>query len=199
MALVEQCDPTLERADIALVMDTSSSMAGTKLAYAKAAAITFVRLMDLAPGRDQVAVVRFDTDAALVVELSSDRAAVERAIRRLVTRRGTRIDLGLQEALQELASPGRIPDNASVIVLLTDGRHTGTPGAELVAAAEVRDTGIRLYTIGLGSDVDELTLTEMAGSRSRYYFAPDSSNLHQIYTEVARDIDCPADDFWGRR
>jgi len=85
------------------------------------------------------------------------------------------------------------------MVLLTDGRQTGREGAELIAAQEVRNDGIRLYTIGLGSDVDEAALVEMAGNRSRYHFAPDSGHLKQIYSEVARDIDCPPEDFWGQR
>ncbi len=199
LLLKEHCDPTLERADIALVIDTSSSMTGEKLSDAKDAAVSFVGLMDLAPGRDQVAVVRFDTDAQVVSELTGDRAAVVDGIRSLETHRGTHIDLGLLTALDELRSQRRIADNTSVMVLLTDGIHTGTAGAEVAAAAQVREARVRLYTIGLGADVDEPTLREMAGDPARYYFAPDSSHLARIYGEVARDIDCPAERFWGRR
>jgi Mg-chelatase subunit ChlD len=155
--------------------------------------------MDLAPGRDQVAVVRFDAEADLVASLSADRARVERGIRRLEARRGTHIDLALNKALEELQGHRRIKDNTPAIVLLTDGKHMGTPGAELAASLKIREFGIRLYTIGLGDDVDETSLIEMAGGRSRYHFAPDSSHLEAIYAEVAHDIDCPAEDFWGRR
>ncbi len=199
LVLKEHCDPTLVRADVVLVIDTSSSMTGRKLADAKDAAIGFLRLMDLAPGRDQVAVVRFDTDAELVAELNAEQAAVERSIRSLETRRGTHIDRGLQEALAELQSRRRLNDNTPVAILLTDGKHTGTPGTEVATAVEMQEAYIRLYTIGLGSDVDEPTLIEMAGDRSRYYFAPDSKHLEHIYAQVAHDIDCPAEDFWGQR
>jgi hypothetical protein len=47
--------------------------------------------------------------------------------------------------------------------------------------------------------VDEPTLVEMAGSRGRYYFAPDSGHLRRIYGEVAHEIGCPPEQFWGRR
>ena len=161
--------------------------------------MSFVGLMDLAPGRDQVAVVRFDTDAQVVSELTGDRAAVVEGIRGLEPHRGTHIDLGLLTALEELGSERRIADNVPVMVLLTDGIHTGTAGAELDAARRVREAGVRVYTIGLGADVDEPTLREMAGDPARYYFAPDSSHLAWIYGEVARDIDCPPERFWGRR
>ncbi len=199
LLLKEHCDPTLERADIALVIDTSSSMTGEKLSDAKDAAVRFVGLMDLAPARDQVAVIRFDTDAQAVSELTGDRAAVVESIRALEPHRGTHIDLGLLAALEELESPRRIADNVPVMVLLTDGIQTGAAGAEVAAARQVRGAGVRLYTIGLGADVDEPTLREMAGDPARYYFAPDSSHLARIYGEVARDIDCPAERFWGRR
>jgi uncharacterized protein with von Willebrand factor type A (vWA) domain len=54
----EHCDPVHERSDVALVMDTSSSMTGSKIADAKAAALALVSLIDLAPGRSHVSVVR---------------------------------------------------------------------------------------------------------------------------------------------
>jgi Mg-chelatase subunit ChlD len=174
-------------------------MTGQKLADAKVAALTFVQLMDLARGRDQVAVVRFDLGAELVVELSADQAVVSQAIQGLEAREGTHIDRGLLEALAELQSPRTIVGNTPVVILLTDGQHMGAPREEVAAAAILRDAGIALYIIGLGSDVDEPTLVEMAGARRRYSFAPDSSHLMRIYAEVAHDIDCPVEDFWGTR
>jgi hypothetical protein len=85
------------------------------------------------------------------------------------------------------------------MVLLTDGLQTGTPGEELRAAAEVRQAGIRLYTIGLGADVDEAALKTMAGDDSRYYHAPDSADLASIYEEIAQDLMCPGKELWGGR
>ncbi len=197
LLLREHCDPTLVRADIALVIDTSDSMSGQKLADAKSAAATFVGLLDLYPARDQVAVIRFDSEAELVHGLSADRPSVEAAIAALDSREGTHIDAGLRVALEELQGPRRIGNDTPVMVLLTDGIHTGEQGAEVAAAEEVRGAGIFLYTIGLGADVDAPSLIEMAGDVGRYYFAPDSSHLQRIYHEVARDIDCPAEMFWG--
>jgi len=192
LALREHCDPHHKRADVALVIDTSSSMAGSKLEDAKAAAAAFVGQMDLAPGRDQVAVVRFDTEAEVACHLTSALAVIDAAIRNLTYRSGTHIDKGLRTALGELQSSRHLQRNNSVMILLTDGIQTGTPGQELRAAAEVRAAGVRLYTIGLGADVDASTLREMAGDAARYHFAPDSADLAPIYTEIASDITCPA-------
>jgi Mg-chelatase subunit ChlD len=94
-----------------------------------------------------------------------------------------------------LQSQRHIDRNQPVMILLTDGLQTGTPGEELRAADEVRQAGIRLYAIGLGSDVDETSLRTMAGDDSRYYHAPDSTDLARIYSEIAQDLMCPG--MWG--
>ena len=192
LALVGRCNPEHKRADVALVIDTSSSMAGRKLEDAKAAAAAFLGHMDLAPGRDQVTVVRYDAEAEVACPLMNARAVIEAAIRNLTSRSGTHIDAGLRTALAELQSPRHLERNMSVMILLTDGVQTGTPGEELRAAAEVRAAGVRLYTIGLGADADGAALQEMAGDGARYHFAPDSADLARIYAEIASDILCPA-------
>jgi Ca-activated chloride channel family protein len=198
LALRERCDPEHKRADVALVIDTSSSMAGQKLEAARGAAELFVGLVDLAPGRDQVTVVRYDTEAEVVCPLTNARAVIEAAIRNLRSRNGTHIDKGLRAALGELQSPRHLDRNIPVVILLTDGIQTGTPGEEVRAATEVRAAGVRLYAIGLGTDVDGAALREMSGDASRYHFAPDSADLARIYAEIASDIVCPAPSggFW---
>ncbi|MBN1606887.1 MAG: VWA domain-containing protein [Polyangiaceae bacterium] len=199
LSLRERCDPVHERSDIALVLDTSSSMTGPKIEDARGAALAFVGLIDLAPGRSQVAVVRYDREAEVVRELTNARALIEAAIRNLQVRSGTNIDKGLRTALGELQSPRHLDRNAQVLILLTDGVQTGTPGEELRAAAEAHAAGVMVYTIGLGADVDEATLRAIAGADDRYYFAPDSGDLARIYGEIARDLMCPGVDLWAGR
>ena len=172
-------------------------MTGQKLEDAKGAALVFVGMIDLAPGRSQVAVVRYDREADVVRELTREQATIEAAIRDLQVRSGTHIDKGLLAALGELQSPRHILHNLPVIVLLTDGLHTGVPGEELEAASVVRAAGVRLYTIGLGAEVDETALETMAGDDSRYFHAPDSDDLARIYAEIAQDVLCPGKDLWG--
>jgi len=199
ISLRERCDPQHQHADVVLVLDTSSSMEGRKLEDAKGAALTFVELMDLSPDRDQVAIVRFDAESEVVQPLSIDHEAIASAVRGLCVRRGTHVDAGLLAALHELQSQRRNVANGSVAVLLTDGVHNGKPGADLTAARRLREAGIRLYTIGLGADVDEEALQAMAGDRRRYFFAPDSGQLAAIYGEIAHAVACPSERFWPPR
>lgn len=199
VSIKERCATIPQRSDVALVLDTSSSMTGQKLEDAKSAAQAFIGMIDLDPGRSQVSVVRYDREAEVVRELTRARTLIDAAIRSLRVRSGTHIDKGLRAALGELQSPRHLERNTQVMILLTDGLQTGTPGEELRAAEEVRDAGVRLYTIGLGADVDETALKTMAGDESRYYHAPDSADLAKIYAEIAEDLMCPGKELWGGR
>ena len=190
------CDPARQRADIVLVLDTSLSMAGRKLADAQAAARTFVDLLELAPGSDQVAIVQFDSEAEVVQSLTIDRDLVDKAIAGLVPREGTFMDRGLSVAVTELTGPRHRPGNARVVVLLTDGVQTGGPSAALAAAERARSAGVMLYTIGLGADADGPTLETMATDPRRYRFAPDSTDLAAIYADIAGEIRCPGEGRW---
>jgi uncharacterized protein YegL len=199
LALREQCRKEYQWADVALVIDTSNSMSGPKLADAREAALTFVGLMDLGPGRDQVAVIGFDKKAEVAHPLSTDRSGIEGAIGALVTGAGTLIDRGLRAALGELEGPRRIEANVSVVVLLTDGNQSGGPAAALEAAADVREAGVELFVIGLGADTDEATLRQMAAQPGHFFVAPDSRQLADIYALIAQEIQCPPSDFWPYR
>jgi hypothetical protein len=73
-------------------------------------------------------------------------------------------------------------------------RLAATLGEAPSVGVEVRD--------GVGDgDVDASALAEMAGDPSRYFQAPDSTALAQVYDQVARSIVCPlpGGGFFGQR
>ncbi len=196
VALNEKCIPGMRHADVVLVMDTSSSMAGQKLAAAKLAALSFVDQLSLP--EDQVGIVSFNSSARLVGELTGQPKALADAIASLAVEVGTRIDLGLAVAHEELVGPRSIEDNTAVIVLLTDGVQREEQPA-LDAALRARTDGVRIFAIGLGEDVDAAFLRQIAGGPRGLYLAPGPDDLSDIYNEVAGVVPCPPEDFWGRR
>ena len=193
----EPCEPGERHADVMLVIDASSSMVGEKIASAKAAADRFVELLDLP--NDQIGVVAFASEAALVAPLSGDAATLSAAIAGLETASGTRIDKGIEMALEQLDSPAAIPGNTQVIVLLTDGRQPEVDELREAAAEARSRPGMRIYAVGLGEDVDEPLLAEVAGSADRVFLAAGPEDLLRIYTAVAGDVPCPKDVHWGKR
>ncbi len=196
--LREEC-PDRWSLDLALVVDTSSSMRGDAMAAARQGALKVVAplaLHSLGPISDQVAVVTFHGAANLALRLTSDRGAVEDAIRRLdVTGTGTAIDAGIQLATSELTGPRHRPSHLPVLVLLTDGRQTGGPSAALAAADAARTAGIWIITIGLGPDADTETLRAMAGADGLFFLAPTPADLERVFADLTQEISCPGR-FW---
>ena len=202
------CFPVQKPLDIALVLDTSSSMRepaddgdGTKLDAARRAASAF--LDNLAFPRDHAAIVAFDRDAREVVGLTDDIGTLRSGLDGLTSMEGTRIDLGLKQAVATLAAGGRSIAKP-VTILLTDGRPNQVPfgpgspypaarsqeEAVLQTAAEVKAFGSLLYTIGLGGTIDEHLLRQVATSPDRFYRSPTTDKLAEIYAQISERITC---------
>lgn len=190
------CEPGRKRSDVVLVIDTSSSMAGDKIAAAREAALRFLSLLALP--EDKIGVVAFDNEARLESPLTGDAESLRGVVLGLGTRAGTRIDLGLQAALEELEGPRHDPARTPVIVLLTDGRQDDA-AAVLAQAARARAARVVVFAIGLGSDVDAGLLTNVAGSAAQTYLAPGPGDLADIYARIAVLVPCPPEQYWGRR
>jgi Ca-activated chloride channel family protein len=162
-------------------------MSGDKLVSAKESAITFLSQMNLTI--DQVGLVSFAGSAVLDRELTQDGIVVEDTINNLTVSGSTNIADALEKAGEELNSLRSRPDNAPVIVLLTDGRSNAGGDPQAVAQS-LKDQGIEIYTIGLGSDVDATALQNIASTPNNYFEAPSATELATIYNEVAVTIGC---------
>lgn len=209
------CVPDFVHTDVLLMLDMSTSMyrstrAGrTKHAAAIEAAKAFVRQLDFEPdgwGREDTAAVAGFNDTAWTAQAFTDRPAdVEGALDGLLARvaEGTRLDLALGEAEAALARGPRVVDNRGTVILLTDGLPNRVPTPEgggrqedtvLTAAARLKATGARLFTIGLGeeNDVFRQLLQDAASAPADFFFAPDGEDLHAIYAQIAGRIrPCP--------
>jgi len=194
------CVPELQTVDVALVIDTSTSMQNPTQAGGQAkldAAIEAARVLVtlLKPG-DQTAVVGFNAEATLVLPLSADAAAINDALSRLPDTQavGTSIYRGLETARDELVGPRHKSENNRSIVLVTDGQHNDPEhGLDAVRqlADEIRAEDIEIVTVGLGDDIDESLLRDIATTPEYFFRAPDASDLLDIYTEIAHLIPCP--------
>jgi len=182
----------LTPADIVLLIDRSGSMQGQKLADAKTAAKTFV---DLEGSNNRDELISFAGSAIIEVQFTSmtadGKTTVKNAIDKLTSVDKTNIYEAIQKANNELETKGR--DNVLLVeILLTDGRPTAgnTKTNDIIdLAVSANATGIRIYTIGLGKDVDANLLSGIANTTGgKYYFAPTSSDLQHIYTEISQEL-----------
>jgi Mg-chelatase subunit ChlD len=222
VVLNESCAQQWVHADVALVLDTSTSMnrptrsGRGKLAATQDAAKAFVGLMDFTPNatgqHDQVAVVGFNDGAWVQSDLTNDPATIRQAIDDLPRRQheGTRLDLAFTRGAEALSPERRRPGNTPVLVLLTDGLPNRVPtpaggGSQedtvLAAAGRAKGGGIRVYTIALGApeDTKPALLMACATDPSMYHHTPDAEDLGAIYTAIAYAVGCPKERFWGGR
>ena len=184
------CWPKTAALDIAFVLDTSSSMQGDKLDAALAAVGHFLDASRLEAGTDRAALVTFDGAAKRAKGLTSSRAELDAALLAIVSGQGTRMDLGLIEALAALSEDDR--GAHSVILLLSDGRQDEAQEDVIAAGEAAREAGHEVFAIGLGDDVDKALLLQVASDEAHYLDAPNASDLSAIYAQIAQSLTgCP--------
>lgn len=121
-------------------------------------------------GDDQVAIVDFDSFVRVqseAVPVGSNRTRLSDAIGRINSSGGTNIGRGLNSgcSLLEQSSGSR-----RAALLFTDGQGSYTDQADCFASR-----GWTVHTIGLGADVDEALLQEIAAETSGTYRQLDSA------------------------
>ncbi len=138
--------------DAVLIIDTSGSMdermggygTPTRLRAAKDAAKNFVGNMDVTPGRDQIALVSFSSDAMVVQGLTDDKDIINSSIESLSAVGGTNMRKAYYEAIKHLKDNGR--DNAlKAVILMSDG-DWNAHGSPLAKGIGFPDTDSKLST-----------------------------------------------------
>ena len=116
---------------------------------------------------------------------------------------GTAVGMGIANAVTRLKDSKA---KSKVIILLTDGTNNKGDISPLTAAEIAKSFGIRVYTIGVGTngmapypypvgntvqyvnmpvEIDEKTLTQIAGTTDGNYFrATSNSKLKEVYEEI---------------
>jgi Ca-activated chloride channel family protein len=173
---------------IVMAIDESGSMRPAAEAV-KAAARSFVGALR---DSDKLAVMRFADRAELVHDLTLFRSEALKAIDDYTPRGGTALFDALHGALARLT---RV-EGRRVVVLLTDGRdenNAGTGPGSLVRFEEVlgelREANAIVYTIALGSRVDQPRLEQIAReSGGEAYFPALVDDLARDYARIVENI-----------
>lgn len=191
--------------DVALVIDRSGSMDDDgenppqPLTSVKEAARLFIDR--LKGGVDRVSVISFANDASGDFLLSSNLQSAKNAVGSILIDSGsiqnTNIFAGLESAGAELQSERRNSASDSVLVVLTDGVATlpeksgdelFPETAALSAGSTIKSSGIDLYTIGLGTNINKEFMTDLATNPDHFFQAFSSAQLESVYESIATDI-----------
>lgn len=183
--------------DVVFVVDRSGSMQeGGKMDQARKALQYCVSRLN---AQDRFGIVDFATDfnaldEGLLAATPDNKARAKRYIERLEASGGTNIEAGLTEGLKLLPrAEGRVP----MVFFLTDGVPTvglTDVGALLKKASESNAAlRARLFSFGVGSDVNTLLLDKLAegGRGARDYVAPAEDievKVGALYQKIARPV-----------
>jgi Ca-activated chloride channel family protein len=198
-----------EAIDIILAMDVSPSMLTRdfepdRLTVAKRMAIDFVSRRPY----DRMGLVVFSGGAFTQCPLTNDRRILQAFINNLQVGRlrdGTAIGMGLATAVNHLKDS---PAQSKVAILITDGENNAGDLGPAKAAAIAKALGIRVYTVGIGSEgmvmspsfqrsngtfefamramtFDTKLLEDMAAmTNGKFYRARTPDDLQGIYAEI---------------
>lgn len=197
----------IEGIDIMLAIDVSTSMLAedlkpNRLEAAKEVAAEFIN------GRpnDNIGLTLFAGESFTQCPLTVDHAVLLnlfKGIRCGIIEDGTAVGMGIANAVTRLKDSKA---KSKVIILLTDGTNNKGDISPLTAAEIAKSFGIRVYTIGVGTngvapypmqiggtiqytnipvEIDEKTLTQIAGTTDGNYFrATSNSKLKEVYEEI---------------
>ena len=157
---------------------------------------------------DNIGIVIFSGESFTLVPMTSDKAVLLNYVQDIkmgMLEDGTAIGDGLATAINRIKG-GKAKSKS--IILLTDGSNNTGIVAPLTAAEIARRMGVKVYTIGVGTNgeaefpigrniygkveyqlmpvvIDEVTLKKIANTTGGAYFrATDKSTLNDIFNEI---------------
>tara|TARA_B100001113_G_scaffold128079_1_gene104531 strand:+ start:2588 stop:3577 length:990 start_codon:yes stop_codon:yes gene_type:complete len=200
-------ESTTEGIDIVLSMDISGSMLAedlkpNRLEASKNVAVDFISKRV----NDRIGLVIFSGESFTQCPLTTDHNVLINLFKDVksgMVEDGTAIGMGLATAVNRLKDSDAI---SKVIILLTDGVNNKGVVAPFTAAEIAKKFGIRVYTIGVGSEgyapypfqtpfgiqyqdvevqIDEETLQNIATvTDGKYFRATNNSKLKEIYKDI---------------
>ena len=166
-----------ERAPIsmAVVLDTSGSMSGEKIADAKK---SILRLLADMRDDDEIAMVRYASSSELVqpmARVGDVRSSLSSRIQEITADGGTNIPEGLGAGLRALDRAGK--GRVRRIVLVSDGLDSTRVQAEALARSSF-SSGITVSSLGIGNDFDEAYMGAVAQSgHGNFAFIKEGASL----------------------
>ena len=203
---------TVEGIDIMLAMDVSTSMLAedlrpNRIEAAKQVASEFI----IGRPNDNIGLAIFAGESFTQCPMTTDHASLLNLLQNVRTdiaargliEDGTAIGMGLANAVSRLKDSKA---KSKVVILLTDGSNNRGDISPSTAAEIAKSLGIRVYTIGVGTnkvapypmpvaggvqyvnvpvEIDTKTLSEIASiTKGDFYRATNTNELRKIYKEI---------------
>ena len=196
--------------DIIMAIDVSASMLAkdlrpNRLEALKDVASNFIKNRTT----DRIGLVEYAGESYTKTPITSDKSIILRSLKEIeyntIIEGGTAIGMGLATSVNRIKDSKAI---SKVVILLTDGVNNTGFIDPLTAAELANEFGIKIYTIGLGTngmalspigidsrgkfnyanvevEIDEKLLNEIADmTGGKYFRATNNSKLKEIYDDI---------------
>ncbi len=180
----EKRDPSTS---LAIVMDTSGSMAGTRIELAKQVARLAIRRLK---AHDRIGIVEFygNKHWALPLQSAANKITVDRAIGRMQAIGGTVLMPAIEEAYYGLKN---VDTRYKHLLIITDA-GIEEAGYEAMLRLVTKD-GVNVSTVLVGAQGHNQLMIDMASwGRGRFYSAVDRYSLPELILKQPSTMNLPA-------
>ena len=187
-------------ANVAIVLDVSGSMSGTRITNARNAIVGFIN--QAFPQGSQInnsiiRVIKFANSASDVGVLATNydtAQSLKTSVKAVGASGGTYYAKGLDRAYSTLFGSGGLkssyPNNENIVIFLSDGEPFDESAA-VTSSNKIKNAGGKVYTIGYGSiSVGSSTynvLKNVSGSASTTYIGT-TDNIYKIFDDLFAEV-----------
>ena len=182
--------PVTPPVNVAIVIDNSSSMGGSKIKQARQAAIAAVdRLRD----QDIVSIVLYNSSVEVLVPATKavDRDQIKKQIQSIRSGGSTALFAGVSKGAAEVRK-FLSDESVNRVILLSDGQANIGPSSPSELArlgTSMVKEGISVSTLGLGLGYNEDLMSDLASSGSgNHIFVEEASDLIAVFNNEFNDM-----------
>ena len=176
-----------------ILIDNSGSMSD-KRAGVMAASLALVRA---SKAHDEVGIVDFNDESLNGLpsgeDFTRDPKEMEEALAHIDSRGGSAIRDAVRASIDRVQQTAH--NDRKILVMVTDGNDTSSTATEEQLLGKVKNSGVRVYSIGLLNEADpnhaaaRLALERLAeASGGRAYYPKDLAELGRISQEIANGV-----------
>lgn len=175
--------PNKEWLSIILAIDCSGSMSGRPFSNAKKAAIDFITR---AGKNDRIQIMSFHSDVRFHSDLTTKKDELIKTVEKIKIGKNTALYSAVSAAVDKLKD---IKSPRKAIVILSDGKNTVGKINMENSHKSAEKTGIPIYTVGLGKDINRNYLKLLSSQTGGYsFFTLDPDKLIEVYQLIAGQL-----------
>ncbi|XP_035660177.1 uncharacterized protein LOC118404903 [Branchiostoma floridae] len=184
------CHTSTNGIDLMFLLDGSGSVTKTNFDLVKQFVKNIVQNFDIQPGTTHVGVLQYSTTVKEHFALNTyDRSAqVLSAIDRIqYMQGGTNTGAALQYLAHDsfTAAKGGHPNHQNFVIVVTDGKSSDSV---MQPADELRKMGVKVFAVGVGTQVDNDTLLAIATDPKKVFQIGDFEGLNSVGKMVQETI-----------